>query len=142
MKISSAEELISEFSDCADHEERTQLILEIGDDLPPLAAEWKTDAPRVRGCTSNLWLPPDADPGEPRRLHFAADSDSQLVRGLIAVLLSLVNDRTPAEILAVDLEGIFAKLELARFISRSRSNGLASMVRRVRDLARKHDAAA
>ena len=64
------------------------------------------------------------------------------MRGLIAVLLSLVNDRTPAEILAVDLEGIFAKLELARFISRSRSNGLASMVRRVRDLARKHDAAA
>lgn len=135
MKISSLEELLQEFADCADNEERTQLVLELGDDLDPLSDEFKNETTRVRGCTSQVWMKADRLPGEPVRLHFDADSDSQIVRGLIAVLLSLVNDRTPREILAVDLEGIFAKLELARFISRSRSNGLASMVRRVRDLA-------
>lgn len=135
MKITTVEELLSEFADCADNDERTQLILELGDDLDPLADEFKNEATRVRGCTSQVWMKAERTSSEPERLHFDADSDSQIVRGLIAILLSLVNDRTPQEILAVDLESIFAKLELARFISRSRSNGLASMVRRVRDLA-------
>lgn len=138
MKITTVEELLSEFADCADNDERTQLILELGDELDPLADEFKNEATRVRGCTSQVWMKADLVPGEPERLHFDADSDSQIVRGLIAILLSLVNDRTPPEILAVDLEAVFAKLELARYISRSRSNGLASMVRRVRDLAEHH----
>jgi cysteine desulfuration protein SufE len=135
MKITTAEELLGEFDDCLDQDERLQLILELGDDLDPLDETFKDEQHRVRGCTSNVWMTSEILSGEPERLHFTADSDSQIVRGLIAILLSLVNDRTPPEILAVDLEGIFERLELARYISRSRSNGLAAMVKRVRDTA-------
>lgn len=141
MKTMTVEELLSEFDDCSDQDERLQLILELGDDLDPLPQEFKTDAHRVRGCTSNVWLVPDAAREDRTRLYFHADSDSQIVRGLIAILLSLVNDKTPDEILAIDLEAIFAKLQLSRYISRSRSNGLASMVRRVRDLAKRQQSA-
>jgi cysteine desulfuration protein SufE len=141
MKISTVEELLSEFNDCLDRDERLQLILELGDDLDPLPEEEKTEANRVRGCQSNVWMVSRVVPGTPARIHFDADSDGQIVRVLIAVLLSLVNDKTPAEILAVDLDGIFKQLDLARYISHSRSSGLASMVKRVRDLARRTEGA-
>lgn len=139
MKITTVEELLSEFNDCSDRDERLQLILELGDDLDPLADEFKNEENRVRGCQSNVWLVSHVLPGEPARMHFDADSDGQIVRGLIAILLSLVNDKTPAEILAFDLDAIFKQLDLARYVSHSRSSGLASMVKRVRDLARRRE---
>lgn len=142
MKITTVEELLSEFNDCLDRDERLQLILELGDDLDPLPEQDKAEANRVRGCQSNVWMVSHPLPGPPTRLHFVADSDGQIVRGLIAILLALVNDRTPAEILAVDLDGIFKQLDLARYISHSRSSGLASMVKRVRDHARQASGAA
>jgi cysteine desulfuration protein SufE len=135
MKTMTVEELTREFDDCSDKEERLTLILELGDELDPLGDEHKIEANRVRGCTSNVWMIPEVVEAGPGKLRFRADSDSQIVRGLIAILLALVNDRTPEEIAALDLEGVFNRLELARYISRSRSNGLSSMVQRVRDIA-------
>ncbi|MBL8826964.1 MAG: SufE family protein [Planctomycetaceae bacterium] len=135
MKTMTVDELTREFDDCADKEERLTLILELGDELEPLGDEHKVEVNRVRGCTSNVWMIPEVSAAAPGKLRFRADSDSQIVRGLIAILLSLVNERTPEEIAALDLEGVFNRLELARYISRSRSNGLSSMVQRVRDIA-------
>ena len=135
MKTMTVAELASEFDDCWDETERLKLILELGRGLDPLADEFKTEETRVLGCQSNVWVVSNVTSGVPERLHFDAASDGETARGLIAILLSLVNDKTPAEILALDLDGIFKQLELARYVTRSRSNGLASMINRVRDLA-------
>lgn len=135
MKTMTVAELACEFDDCWDETERLKLILELGRGLDPLADEFKTEENRVLGCQSNVWVVSNVVAGVPERLHFDAASDGETARGLIAILLSLVNDKTPAEILALDLDGIFKQLELARYVTRSRSNGLASMIKRVRDLA-------
>lgn len=136
MSSKTVDELLEEFSDCSDRE-RLQLILEFGDELPSLPEHYKTEENRVRGCQSNVWLISHfADDGA-ARMHFEGDSDGQIVRGLIAVLFSLVNDKTPEEILAVDLDGVFKQLHLSRYVSHMRSSGLASMIKRVRDLARR-----
>lgn len=135
MSSKTVDELLEEFSDCSDRE-RLQLILESGDDLAPLPEHFKTEENRVRGCQSNVWLVSHISEGGSARMHFDGDSDGQIVRGLIAVLFSLVNDKTPAEILALDLDGVFKQLHLSRYVSQMRSNGLASMIKRVRDLAR------
>jgi sulfur transfer protein SufE len=135
MKTMTVAELASEFDDCWDETERLKLILELGRGLDPLGDEFKTEENRVLGCQSNVWVVSNIVAGVPERLHFDAASDGETARGLIAILLSLVNDKTPAEILALDLDGIFKQLELARYVTRSRSNGLASMINRVRDLA-------
>lgn len=134
MKTLTVEELEEELEDL-DAKERMQFILELGRELEPLPDELKTEENRVRGCTSRAWLSAKLQPGNPSRLHFRADGEAQIVRGMVAVLLTLVNDKTPQEILTLDLDAAFARLELARHFLNSRSNGLASMVRRVRDAA-------
>jgi cysteine desulfuration protein SufE len=136
MKTMTVDELQSEFDDCWDENERLQLILEFGRELDPLADEFKTDEHRVLGCASRVWVVSRVEPGSPPTLHFDADSDGQTARGLIAILLALVNDKPPQEILAMDLNSIFERLDLARYVTRSRTNGLASMIERVRNLAR------
>lgn len=134
MTSMTVDELLDEFNDCSD-DERLQLILEFGDKLPPLPESFKTEENRVRGCQSNVWMVARPTADEPPHMHFDGDSDGRIVRGLIAILLSLVNDKTPAEILALDLDDVFQQLHLARYVSRMRSNGLASMIRRVRESA-------
>jgi cysteine desulfuration protein SufE len=136
MSSKTVDELLEEFSDCSDRE-RLQLILEFGDELPALPEHYKTEENRVRGCQSNVWLISHLADDGAARMHFEGDSDGQIVRGLIAVLFSLVNDKTPEEILAVDLDGVFKQLHLSRYVSHMRSSGLASMIKRVRDLARR-----
>jgi cysteine desulfuration protein SufE len=140
MKTLTVEELEQELEDL-DAKERMQFILELGRELESLPEELKTEENRVRGCTSRAWLAHERRSGNPLRLHFRADGEAQIVRGMIAILLTLVNDKTPAEILALDLDAAFEHLELARHFLNSRSNGLASMVRRVRDAATHEQAA-
>lgn len=134
MKTLTVEELEHELEDL-DAKERMQFILELGRELESLPEELKTEENRVRGCTSRAWLTHERLPGTPPRLHFRADGEAQIVRGMVAVLLTLVNDKTPPEILAIDLDAAFERLELARHFLNSRSNGLASMAKRIRDAA-------
>ena len=93
----------------------------------------KTDATRVRGCASQVWLHPRHDLG---RLHFAADSDAAIVKGLVALVLMLANDRAPAEIDTAEIRARLDALGLAKHLSSNRTQGLASMVARIGDLAR------
>jgi sulfur transfer protein SufE len=93
---------------------------------------------KVRGCTSQVWIVDEVKPGAPSgapTLHFIADSDAHIVKGLIAVLLSIYNGRTPEEILAVDIKGAITRLDLEQHLSPNRANGLYSMVERIRALA-------
>jgi cysteine desulfuration protein SufE len=129
------DDLVESFDLFDDWEEKYRYIIELGDELRSMPDEFKTEEHRVQGCQSQVWVTAEVLAGEPPRIRFAADSDSQIVRGLIAILMSIYSDRTPQEVLEFDIEVTFDKLELRQHLSRSRSNGLYSMVRRVKDLA-------
>lgn len=131
----SVEELIENFDLLDEWDERYQYIIELGDQLDEMPAELKNEQTRVEGCVSNVWLVSNVQPGVPPRIQFIADSDSQIVRGLVAMLLMVYSGRTPQEIIDVDIDAVFERVGLKQHLSRSRSNGLRSMVRRIRQIA-------
>lgn len=124
------QELVDEFDLLGDWEERYRYVIELGRDLEPLSDAERSEANRVRGCASQVWLV--TEPQEGGLLRFRGDSDAHIVRGLISILLRLFSGRTPREILDFDVEAAFAKLGLSGALSSQRSNGLASMAARIR----------
>jgi cysteine desulfuration protein SufE len=128
------DDLEAEFDLLGDWEERYRYIIDLGRDLPPLTDAERSDANKVRGCASQVWLvtEPQTQGGGAGVLRFRGDSDAHIVRGLIAILLRLYSGRAPAEILAFDAKAAFEKLGLTGALSAQRSNGLASMVERIR----------
>jgi cysteine desulfuration protein SufE len=133
-------ELEAEFELLGDWEARYQYVIDLGRGLEPLTAAERTDANKVRGCASQVWLV--TEPRGGGTLRFRGDSDAHIVRGLIAILLRLYSGRPPAEILGFDAKAAFAKLGLTGAISAQRSNGLFSMNERIRrDAARQAEAA-
>jgi cysteine desulfuration protein SufE len=135
LSMTSAE-LLDEFSLFDDWSEKYQYIIELGDQLAEFPDEHRIDRNLVQGCQSNVWVVARAQPKtDPPVIEFLADSDSQIVRGLIAILVMLMSGRTAPEIQSMDVESLFQKLELQRHLSRSRSNGLHSMIQRIRSLA-------
>ncbi|KPF76436.1 hypothetical protein IP88_06780 [alpha proteobacterium AAP81b] len=123
----------AEFDALDDWDDRYRLIIDLGRALPAMDAGLKTDATKVRGCASQVWLFPRFD-GE--RLHFAADSDAAIVKGLVALVLMLADGRRPAEIDAAAIRARLDDLGLARHLSSNRTQGLASMVARIGELAK------
>src|SRR5580704_11191769 len=124
------DDLSSEFDLLGDWEERYRYVIDLGRTLEPLADAERSDANKVRGCASQVWL--IAEPGEGGALAFRGDSDAHIVRGLIAILFRLYSGRRPEEIIAFDAKAAFDRLGLAGALSAQRSNGLYSMVERIR----------
>lgn len=126
-------EIRDDFSLLDDWEDRYRYVIELGRQLPEFPEDSRTDANKVRGCASQVWIDTRIDQNDgTRRMHFEGDSDAHIVRGLIAILLALYQDATPEEILASDAQRVFADLGLAEHLTQQRSNGLASMVARIR----------
>lgn len=123
-------ELIEHFEFFDDWEDRYAHLIELGDGLPAMPAALQTDATKVDGCMSAVWMHAKTDADG--RVHIQAQSDARIVRGLIAVLLLAYQAKTPAEIAAVDIEGIFGRLGLDTHLSMNRRNGFAAMVARIR----------
>jgi cysteine desulfuration protein SufE len=123
-------ELSDEFDLLGDWEERYRYVIELGKDLAPLTGAERSDPNKVRGCASQVWLV--TEPQADGTLRFRGDSDAHIVRGLIAILLRLYSGRMPKEILAFDAKAAFETLGLTGALSSQRSNGLASMVARIR----------
>jgi len=125
--------IADEFAFFSDWTERYQYLIDLGRKLPPLPEELKTDAYKVQGCQSQVWLVPH---GDAQRLDFQAISDSAIVSGLIALLLRVYSGRSAREIL--DTEPTFiASIGLAKHLSPTRSNGLAAMLRDVKRYAQR-----
>ncbi|HJU40103.1 MAG TPA: SufE family protein [Tahibacter sp.] len=116
--------IVDEFAFFGDWTERYQYLIDLGRKLPPFPEEWKTDAHKVLGCQSQVWLVPS---GDASRLTFAATSDSSIVTGLIALLLRVYSGRSAAEILDTQPRFVEA-LGLQRHLSATRANGLAAML--------------
>lgn len=131
MKIADLE---SDFAVLDDWEDRYRYIIELGRMLPPMAPELKTDVTKVRGCTSQVWLVSETQSSG--AMHFIGDSDAHIVRGLVAILFSIYEGKPAEEIRALDPHATFAALGLNEHLTPQRSNGLASMVERIRTDAR------
>lgn len=114
-------------------EDRYRYVIELGRTLPPLPEELRTEENKVRGCASQVWLATHIEEkdGEPL-LKFEADSDAHIVRGLIAILFAVYNDKRASQILDTDADPIFGELGLKEHLTQQRSNGLASMIARIR----------
>jgi len=118
-------------------EERYGYVIDLGKEMPALPDELKRSEHKVDGCASQVWLVPSlGEDAGARRLPFQGDSDAMIVRGLIAILTALISGRTVAEIGAMDIRAELDRLHLAEALSSQRSNGLAAMVERIRDIAR------
>ena len=133
------DQLVDEFELLGDWEERYRYVIELGGDLDPLTEAERTEANKVRGCASQVWLV--TEPQADGTVKFRGDSDAHIVRGLIAVLLRLLSGRTASEIRGFDAKAAFAKLGLAGALSTQRSNGLAAMAARIARDAEALDAA-
>ena len=132
------ERLVETFEVLDDWTERYRYIIDLAKNLPPLPEEARVEANKVQGCMSQVWLvarADDADDADAKVLHFLADSDAQIVKGLIAVLLMMFSGRSVDEIAALDAKAIFGELGLDQHLSVGRRNGLESMVQRIKLLA-------
>ncbi|MFN6114989.1 MAG: SufE family protein [Flavobacteriales bacterium] len=118
------QELSDEFAMFTDWQDRYEHLIELGKELPLIAPEKKTDENIVRGCQSRVWLHAAPQNG---RVHFTADSDAMITKGLVALLVRVLNDRTPQEILETPLTFIDA-IGLREHLSPNRSNGLVAML--------------
>jgi cysteine desulfuration protein SufE len=130
----------ADFALLDDWEDRYRYLIELGRSLPAFPEALRTDANKVRGCVSQVWLASALKRNggaAPAVLEFQGDSDAHIVRGLVAVLFALVQGRTPEEVLAADAKALFADLGLAEHLTPQRSNGFFSMVERIRADARK-----
>lgn len=127
------EDIVEEFDLLGDWEQRYRYLIDMGKALPPLPETERTEATRVKGCVSQVWLV--VEPGENGRLVFRADSDAHIVRGLAALLLRLYSGRSRDDILSVDAREVLNRIGLSEHLSPQRSNGLASMIGRIRAAA-------
>jgi cysteine desulfuration protein SufE len=131
-------EIIDNFSILDDWDDRYRYLIELGRELPPLAAEAHNDANKVQGCASQVWLDTRVRPngaGGPV-LTFVGDSDAHIVRGLIAILFAMYSGRNAKDILATDAVALFEKMGLREHLTPQRSNGFRSMVERIHSDAR------
>lgn len=126
------EELIDNFAFLDGWEEKYQYVIDLGRQLEPLEDKYKTDEWKVKGCQSQVWLVPQF---ENDKLHFKGDSDAILVKGIIAIVLMIYNDKSAEEIKTVDVAKIFATLGLEENLTPSRRNGMMSMVAKIREYA-------
>lgn len=127
------QEIVDEFSMFEDWQEKYAHLIELGREMPPMSEAYKDEGHKVKGCQSQVWLHADV---RDDRLVFEAESDALIVQGLIALLMRVYQERTPAEILETDL-GFLEQIGLLSHLSMNRTNGLRSMVNTIRAHAAK-----
>lgn len=120
--------VIEEFADFDDWMDKYTLLIDLGNSLPPLEEKYKTESNLIEGCQSRVWLQADYVDG---KILFKGESDAVIVKGIVSLLISILSDHTPQEILDADLYFI-EKIGLKEHLSPTRSNGLVAMVKQMR----------
>ena len=126
------DEIVDNFSFLDDWDDRYGYLIELGNALTPVPAEQMIDANKVQGCVSQVWLISSYEDG---KLHFNGASDAHIVRGLVAVALSIFSGKTPLEIVDLDKQETFVAIGLAEHLTPQRSNGLKSLVGKIKATA-------
>lgn len=121
-----------------ERDERYRLLIELGQKLEPMPAALKTDATRVRGCSANVWVYPT--PAADQRLHFLADSDAAITKGIVALIVALVQDRPAAELASLDIAAALAPFDLKTQLSSNRTQGIPNMIALIQESARRYAA--
>ncbi len=122
------DEVIEEFLDVEDWMDKYQMLIDLGNEQEPLDEKYKTESNLIDGCQSRVWLQADLVDGV---IHFQAESDALIVKGIVALLIRVLSDHTPDEILGANLYFI-EKIGLKEHLSPTRSNGLLAMIKQVR----------
>lgn len=121
------QDIASDFARFKDWEGRYKHLVELGKELPEISEDKKSETFKVRGCQSQVWLIPSL---ENKRVYFEADSDASIVKGIVALLVSIYSDNTPQEILSLKLD-FLDQIGLKQHLSMNRANGLASMIKQI-----------
>jgi cysteine desulfuration protein SufE len=135
--LPSLAELADEY-EFLDSEDRYRLLIELGRKLDPMPDALKTEATKVRGCSAAVWVYPTTDEG---RLHFLADSNAAITKGVVALVLASVQDKPAAEVADADIAAMLAPFDLSRELSSNRTQGIPNMIELVRTTARRLAAA-
>ncbi len=133
LENTTLDEILDTFEFLDDWEDRYKTIIDLGKKLTPLAPEEMTDAFKVRGCQSQVWLVPTTDADG--NIHFRGDSDAHIVKGLVALMIITFSGKSAQQIVDTDARAILDKLGLASHLSPMRANGLFSMVERIKAIA-------
>ncbi|GGE94985.1 cysteine desufuration protein SufE [Stappia taiwanensis] len=130
--------ILDDFAFLDDWEDRYKYVIELGRMLPPFPDDERTEANKIRGCVSQVWLTKsvERDPSGAPVLVYAGDSDAHIVKGLVAIVLAMFSGRTAQEIAETDVDAIFAQIGLKEHLTPQRSNGLKSMVESIKADAR------
>ena len=120
-------------------EDRYRLLIDLGRELEPMPDPLKTDATRVRGCSASVWVYPTVSDG---RLHFLADSNAAITKGIVSLVLSVVQDKPAAEVADIDVGESLAPFELAKHLSANRTQGVPNMIALVKETAERYAATA
>lgn len=118
-----------------DAEDRYRLLIDLGRQLEPMPDALKTDSTKVRGCSASVWVYPTASEG---RLHFLADSNAAITKGIVALVLSAVQDKPAAEVAAMDVTAALAPFDLAKHLSANRTQGVPNMIALVKESAARY----
>jgi cysteine desulfuration protein SufE len=134
MTFASLAEVFADY-ELLDADDRYRLLIDLGRELEAMPEALKTDATLVRGCSAAVWVYPV--PRDDGRLHFLADSNAAITKGIVALILLAVQDRTPDDILAMDIEGELARFDLRNQLSSNRTQGIPNMIALVRETAQR-----
>jgi cysteine desulfuration protein SufE len=131
-------EVLEEY-ELVEGEDRYRLLIDLGRQLEPMPDALKTDATKVRGCSASVWVYPTIAGG---RLHFLADSNAAITKGIVALILSTVQDKPAAEVARIDVTEALAPFELRKHLSANRTQGVPNMIALVKETAERYAAAA
>lgn len=131
-------EILEEYR-LVDAEDRYRLLIDLGRQLEEMPGALKTDATKVRGCSASVWVYPTSRDG---RLHFLADSNAAITKGIVALILSAVQDKPAAEVALMDVHQILAPFELSKHLSANRTQGVPNMIALLKQTAERYAAAA
>ena len=138
MSLPPLDDILGEY-ELLDREDRYRLLIDLGRKLEPMPDALKTDATMVRGCSASVWVYPTVADG---RLHFLADSNAAITKGIVALILSAVQDRPAAEVADLDIGEALAPFELRKHLSANRTQGVPNMIALVKQTAQRYAAAA
>jgi cysteine desulfuration protein SufE len=138
MPLPALDAILSDYQ-LLEGEDRYRLLIDLGRELEPMPDALKTDATKVRGCSASVWVYPTVRDG---RLHFLADSNAAITKGIVALILSAVQDRPADEVARMDVAQALAPFELSKHLSANRTQGVPGMIALIRETAERYAAAA
>ncbi len=134
--MTNLDEIVDIFEILGDWDQRYQYLVELGEKLPPMPEEYKTDENKVKGCMSQVWVKAWRDPEHPERIHYYGDCDTPIIKGVLALLIQLVDGKTAEEIEKLDVDEFFQRLKLDENLSPNRHFGIYALVELMKEQAR------